>query len=176
MILRKCRGCNQIPDCENECDEDACPIYTSPSFQLPIICCLVVLLLGVLLHLGWNAITRAAEDDAKEIEALGVIGSQLEEAVDLVIQAAIDNSEFPEASYETIHNYSGGINLLIGKYHVRILFHASHRSSVHLPTGADDQTSSCLGNPEGGGEKARCKLEKMRQKKGWSHKSLRHLP
>ena len=117
-ILRKCRGCNQIPDCENECDEDACPIYTSPSFQLPIICCLVVLLLGVLLHLGWNAVTIAAEDNAKEIEALGVIGTQLEEAVDLVIQAAIDNSEFPEASYETIHNCSGGINLLIGKYHV----------------------------------------------------------
>ena len=118
VILRKCRGCNQIPDCENECDEDACPIYTSPSFQLPIICCLVVLLLGVLLHLGWNAVNTAAEDDAIEIAALGVIGSQLEEAVDLVIQAAIDNSEFPEASYETIHNYSGGINLLIGKYHV----------------------------------------------------------
>ena len=53
-----CLRCNQVPDCDTKIDEVGCPAYTSPSFEYPIYCCLVVLVLGVLLHLGWNAVTR----------------------------------------------------------------------------------------------------------------------
>ena len=65
LILEKdaCEYCNLVPDCDIEIDGVAvdeldCPVYTSPSFEYPIYCCLVVLVLGVLLHLGWNAVTR----------------------------------------------------------------------------------------------------------------------
>ena len=53
-----CRHCNLVPDCATKIDEHGCPVYTSPSFEYPIYCSLVVLILGVLLHLGWNAVTR----------------------------------------------------------------------------------------------------------------------
>ena len=53
-----CVRCNQVPDCASKIDEQGCPAYTSPSFEYPIYCSLVVLILGVLLHLGWNAVTR----------------------------------------------------------------------------------------------------------------------
>ena len=53
-----CERCNLVPDCDTEFDEVGCPVYTSPSFEYPIYCSLVVLILGVLLHLGWNAVTR----------------------------------------------------------------------------------------------------------------------
>ena len=65
VILEKdaCEFCNLVPDCDFEIggtgfDELGCPVYTSPSFEYPIYCSLVVLVLGVLLHLGWNAVTR----------------------------------------------------------------------------------------------------------------------
>ena len=61
IILLKnfdCRPCNLVPDCASKIDEHGCPDYTSPSFEHPIYCCLVVLVLGVLLHLGWNAVTK----------------------------------------------------------------------------------------------------------------------
>ena len=51
-----CKRCNKIDDCANDIDELDCPAYVSPSFELPVICCLVVLILGVVL--GWNAVTR----------------------------------------------------------------------------------------------------------------------
>ena len=53
-----CERCNLVPDCDTEFDEVGCPAYTSPSFEYPIYCSLVVLVLGVLLHMGWNAVTR----------------------------------------------------------------------------------------------------------------------
>ena len=53
-----CMHCNLVPDCASKIDEHDCPDYTSPSFEYPIYCSLVVLVLGVLLHLGWNAVTR----------------------------------------------------------------------------------------------------------------------
>ena len=101
-ILKDCVRCNTIPHCDNEVDELDCPAYTSPSFELPIVCCLVVLVLGVLLHLGWRAVTRAAEKEAKE-----VVGRQLEEAVDSIVQAAVEGLQFSEASYETLHSQPG---------------------------------------------------------------------
>ena len=65
LILDKdsCEYCNLVPNCDFEIDgkafdEYGCPVYTSPSFEYPIYCSLVVLILGVLLHLGWNAVTR----------------------------------------------------------------------------------------------------------------------
>ena len=53
-----CERCNLVPDCDTKIDEVGCPVYTSPSFEYPIYCSVVVLILGVLLHLGWNAVTR----------------------------------------------------------------------------------------------------------------------
>ena len=53
-----CERCNQVPYCDTGFDEVDCPAYTSPSFVYPIYCSLVVLILGVLLHLGWNCVTR----------------------------------------------------------------------------------------------------------------------
>ena len=53
-----CEWCNLVPDCDTDFDEHGCPVYTSPSFEYPVYCSLVVLIFGVLLHLGWNAVTR----------------------------------------------------------------------------------------------------------------------
>ena len=53
-----CERCNLVPDCATKIDERDCPVYTSPSLEYPIYCSLVVLILGVLMHLGWNAVTR----------------------------------------------------------------------------------------------------------------------
>ena len=58
VILDGCERCNLVPDCDTEIDEQGCPVYTSPSFEYPVYCCLVVLILGGLLHLGWKAMTR----------------------------------------------------------------------------------------------------------------------
>ena len=114
VILKGCLRCNTIPNCDNKVDEFNCPAYTSPSFELPIICCLVVLVLGVLLHRGWRAVTRAAEEEAKKSEVLEVVGRQVEEAVDSIVQAAVEGLQIPERSYETLHSQPGGIDLLIG--------------------------------------------------------------
>ena len=88
-----CKRCDKINDCANDIDELDCPAYVSPSVELPVICCLVVLILGVVLHLGWNAVTRIADDEAIELET---IGHQLEEAVDVIVEAAIEDRPFPE--------------------------------------------------------------------------------
>ena len=58
--------------------------------------------------------TRSARDEAGEIETVGVIGRQLEEAVEKIIQAAIEDLPFPEASYEIAYDRCGGLDLLIG--------------------------------------------------------------
>ena len=50
--------------------------------------CLIILVLGALLHLGWNAVAKTAEDDPKEREILRVLGRWIEEAVDSIVEAA----------------------------------------------------------------------------------------
>ena len=120
-----CEICNIIKDCATGIDEsDDCPVYVSPSFELPVYCCLVVLVLGILLHLGWKVIRKEVEDESKEIEKIVAAGRQLEEAVDKIVEAAVKDLPFPiQASYEIVHNHCGGVELLIGdrcgktKYH-----------------------------------------------------------
>ena len=109
-----CILCNKIEDCDNGFDERDCPPFVYPSFELPVICCLVVLLLGILLHLGWKAVTKTAEDEAREMENIGATGRQLEEAVDAIVQAVIEDQPFPEDSFKILHNHCGGIDFLIG--------------------------------------------------------------
>ena len=84
-----CRRCNLIADCDSGFDEANCPPYVAPSFELPIYCTLVFLLLGILFHLGWQAVTKAAEEEIKAREDNFAIHRQLEEAVDLIVQAAV---------------------------------------------------------------------------------------
>ena len=112
-----CRGCNKINDCATGLDEKNCPAFVSPSFELPFSCCLIVLILGILFHLGWKAVTRTVEDEAREMETIGNVGRQLEEAVDLIIQAAIEELPFPEDSYTIVHDHCGGVDMLIGTRH-----------------------------------------------------------
>ena len=124
-ILTSCEICNKIKDCATGIDEpDDCPVYVSPSFELPVYCCLVVLVIGVLLHLGWKALKKEVEDGAMEMEMIVAAGRQLEEAVDKIVEAAVKDLPFPiQASYEIVHNHCGGVELLIGdrcgktKYH-----------------------------------------------------------
>ena len=115
VIIDDCKRCNKIYDCASGIDELGCLLL--PSLELPVYCCLVVLVLGVLLHLGWNIVTKTAEDEAKEMEIVGAIGRQLEEAIDLIIEAAIEDRPFPEHSFEIVHQHCGGIDLLIGTRH-----------------------------------------------------------
>ena len=112
-----CKRCNKIKDCATGIDELDCPPFVSPSFELPLYCCLVVLVLGVLLHLGWKALNKEVEDEAREIKIIVDVSRRLEEAVDLIVKAAIEDRSFPEASYEILHNHCGGIDLLIGDRH-----------------------------------------------------------
>ena len=114
IILGKCERCNKIKQCESGFDERGCPAYVSPSFELPVYCCIVILILGVLFHLGWNAVTKTVEDEAREMETVEAAGRQLEEAVDQIVQAAIEDRPFPEATYKIVHDHCGGIDLLIG--------------------------------------------------------------
>ena len=51
---------------------------------LPMYSCLIILVLGALLHLGWNAVTRTAVDESKEREIR--IRIQIEEAVDSIVE------------------------------------------------------------------------------------------
>ena len=120
-----CKRCNKIDDCANDIDELDCPAYVSPSFELPVICYLVVLILGVVLHLGWNAVTRIADDEAIELET---IGHQLEEAVDVIVEAAIEDRPFPEAIYEIVHERCGGINLLLGTRYGKSVRNSKYRA------------------------------------------------
>ena len=115
VIIDDCKRCNKIYDCASGIDELGCLLL--PSLELPVYCCLVVLVLGVLLHLGWNIVTKTCEDEAKEMEIVGAIGRQLEEAIDLIIEAAIEDRPFPENSFEIVHRHCGGIDLLIGTRH-----------------------------------------------------------
>ena len=123
-----CERCNLIPDCVTDIDERNCPVYTSPSFELPIYCCLVVLLLGVLLHLGWNAVTRAVKEEAEELEVLGVVGRQIEDAVDTIVQAAVQDLPFPEESYQILHDHTGGVDLIIGNRRGKVVTIESAKS------------------------------------------------
>ena len=109
-----CRRCNRDEECAYGIDEQGCPPYVAPKIELPLFCSLVVLILGILFYLGWKAVTRAVVDEAKEMEIMGVIGRQLEEAVDLIVEAAIEDKPFPEASYEVVYGHCGGIDLLVG--------------------------------------------------------------
>ena len=54
-------------------------------------CTLVVLILDILFHLGWKAVTKAAEEEIRSREDNLTIGRQLEEAVDSIVQAAIEH-------------------------------------------------------------------------------------
>ena len=58
--------------------------------------------------------TRAVEEEAKETGVHEVVGRPIGEALDSVVQAAVHDSQFPETSYESLHSYCGGIDLLIG--------------------------------------------------------------
>ena len=58
---------------------------------LPMYSCLIILVLGALLHLGWNAVTRTAEDESKEREILRVLGRWIEEAVDSIVEDAFQD-------------------------------------------------------------------------------------
>ena len=64
---------------------------TSSSLKLPMYSCLIILVLGALLHLGWNAVTRTAVDETKEREILRVLGRWIEEAVDSIVEAAFQD-------------------------------------------------------------------------------------
>ena len=112
VIIDDCKRCNKIYDCASGIDELGCLLL--PSLELPVYCCLVVLVLGVLLHLGWKAVTKTAEDEARELENIGATGRQLEEAVDAIVQAVIEDQPFPEDSFKILHNHCGGIDFLIG--------------------------------------------------------------
>ena len=115
MDSSNCDRCNKIEDCATGIDEQVgCSAFTFPSFAYPIHCCLVVLALGVLLHLGWSAVTRADKEEVNDMNVLEAIGCNIEEALDSVVQAAVQGSPFPETSYEILHSGSGGIDLLIG--------------------------------------------------------------
>ena len=69
-----CRICNMNRDCKQGLDEANCPPYVAPSFRLPLYCTLVVLILGILFHLGWQAVTKAAEDEIRAREDNLIIG------------------------------------------------------------------------------------------------------
>ena len=58
--------------------------------------------------------TKTAEDEVREMEIIRAAGFHMEEAVDLIIEAAIKDQPIPEASFEIVHNHVGGIDLLIG--------------------------------------------------------------
>ena len=57
---------------------------------LPMYSCLIILVLGALLHLGWNAVTRTAEDEPKEREIRRVLSCQIEEAVDSIVEHQLE--------------------------------------------------------------------------------------
>ena len=78
-------------------------------------CCdQVAVCIGILLVLVHTNVTRAAEEEAKEKEVLHAVGREMENAVDLIVQAAIEDLPFPEESYEVLHNQPGGVDLIIG--------------------------------------------------------------
>ena len=58
--------------------------------------------------------TRAVEEEAEELEVLGVLGQQIEDAVDTIVQASVQDLAFPEESYKILHDNPGGVDLIIG--------------------------------------------------------------
>ena len=48
------------------------------------------------------------------MEVLGVVGRQIEDAVDTIVQAAVQDLPFPEESYKILHDHPGGVDLIIG--------------------------------------------------------------
>ena len=59
-------------------------------------------------------VTSSAEEEAKELEVLHAVGREMENAVDVIVQAAVEDLPFPEESYEVLHNQPGGVDLIIG--------------------------------------------------------------
>ena len=59
-------------------------------------------------------VTRAAEKEAREISVLHAIGREMEDAVDVIVKAAVEDLTFPEESYEVLHSQPGGVDLIIG--------------------------------------------------------------
>ena len=59
-------------------------------------------------------VTRAAEEEAREISVLHAIGREMEDAVDVIVKAAVEDLPFPEESYEVLHSQPGGVDLIIG--------------------------------------------------------------
>ena len=78
-------------------------------------CCdQVAVCYGILLVLKHTNVTRAAEEEAREIFVLQAIGREMEDAVDLIVKAAVKDLPFPEESYEVLHSQPGGVDLIIG--------------------------------------------------------------
>ena len=101
----QCKRCNKVEDCNSSIDEISCPVYVAPSFELPIYCCLVVLVLGILLHHGWQAVITTAEKESLELEKVRTKILQLEEAVDFIVEATIkDDQPFPGEAYAILHD------------------------------------------------------------------------
>ena len=71
-------------------------------------------LFGISSDLRHTNVTRAAEEEAKGKEVLHAIGREMEDAVDVIVQAAVEDLPFPEESYEVLHNQPGGVDLIIG--------------------------------------------------------------
>ena len=59
-------------------------------------------------------VTRAAEEEAREISVLHAIGREMEDAVNMIVQAAVEDLPFPAESYEVLHSQPGGVDLIIG--------------------------------------------------------------
>ena len=95
-------------------DEANCPLYIDHSRLLPLFCTLAVLILGVLFDLGWKAVTKAAEDEIRAREVILAVNRQLEEAVDSIVQTAVEQRSIPESAYAIVHDTPGGVELLVG--------------------------------------------------------------
>ena len=59
-------------------------------------------------------VARAAEEEAREISVLHAIGREMEDAVNMIVQAAVEDLPFPAESYEVLHSQPGGVDLIIG--------------------------------------------------------------
>ena len=58
--------------------------------------------------------TKAAEDEIRASEENFAIQCQLEEAVDLIVPAVIEQRSIPELAYTLVHDTPGGMELLVG--------------------------------------------------------------
>ena len=62
----------------------------------------------------WKPGTKAAEEEIRSRDDSLTIVRQLEEAVDSIVQAAIEHRSIPESAYAVVHDTPGGIELLVG--------------------------------------------------------------